>query len=149
MAHLDSRDQGAYIPGGETRLQSAERCVMRSLGARLSSGGKINPRWRRGRASGTSGSELPFKPSFASVNDELCSDDDSESEFTIAGQYDSHVDIHTISSSIITAKNLVSFLQTLREGNILNGDILELALEAMLDESKSILKEEFCNTYYV
>ena len=94
-------------------------------------------------AAGTSGSELPFKPSSASVNDELCSDDDSESEFTIAGQYDSHVDIHTISSSIITAKNLVSFLQTLREGNILNGGILELALEAMLDESKSILKEEF------
>ena len=61
----------------------------------------------------------------------------------VYGQYDSHVDIPTISSSIIAAKNLVSFLQTLREGNILNGDILELALKAMLDESKSILKEEF------
>ena len=91
-------------------------------------------------ATETSGSE---SPSSASVNNELCSDDDSESEFTISGQYDSHADVSTIPSSIITAKNLVSVLQKLREGNINEGDILALALEAMLDESKSILKEEF------
>ncbi|CAB4021361.1 Hypothetical predicted protein, partial [Paramuricea clavata] len=46
------------------------------------------------------------------------------------------------------SKNLVSFLQTLREGNISHifsnkGDILTLVFEAVLDENKSILKEEF------
>ena len=99
-------------------------------------------------AAGTSSSDSSFILNSALVNNEICVDDDSESEFTVAEPYDSHLDCSSISSSNITAKNLVSFLQTLREGNISHvfsneGVVLALALEAVLDESKSILKEEF------
>ena len=65
-------------------------------------------------AAETSSSESSFILNSNLVNKELCSDDDSESDFTISEPYDSHVHL---SSSIITAKNLFSFLQTLREGN--------------------------------
>ncbi len=99
-------------------------------------------------AAETSSSASSFKLSSALVNNELCSRDDSESEFTISEPYDSHFGFSSISSSIVTAKNLVSFLRTLRESNISHkfsneGVILASALEAVLDESKSILKEEF------
>ena len=96
-------------------------------------------------AADTSSSELPFKLSSALLNDDLCSDDNSESELAIAEPYEPLVDIPTIFSSIVTAKNLVSFLQTLHEGKINEGSILalNLALEAVLDESKTALTQEF------
>ena len=117
----------------------ADRCVMRCLNFRAAKQLKM--------AAEMSSSESSFVLNTTLVNNEFSSDDDSESDFTIFEPYDSHVDFSSISSSIITAKNLVSFLQTLREGNTSHifsnkGDILTLALEAVLDESKSILKEE-------
>ena len=132
---------GRLYIGRRNEDRRADRCVMRCLNFRAA-------KQLVKMAAEMSSSESSFVLNSALVNNEFSSDDDSESDFTISEPYDSHVDFSSISSSIITAKNLVSCLQTLREGNTSHifsnkGDILTLALEAALDESKSILKEEF------
>ena len=76
------------------------------------------------------------------------SEDEDEREFiTPSNSYDSHVDFSSISSSI-TSTSLASFLQTLcgiYKPPSKENWLLTLAKEAVSNDSKSVLKEEFLN----
>ena len=76
------------------------------------------------------------------------SEDEDEREFiTPSNSYDSHVDFSSIYSSI-TSTSLASFLQTLcgiYKPLSKENWLLTLAKEAVSNDSKSVLREEFLN----
>jgi hypothetical protein len=81
----------------------------------------------------------------ALLNTQFCLNDINKGEVSFAETSNSHVDISGICSSI-TAKNLKSFLQTLHQvykSPSNEKTILQLVSEALVDENKSDLKDEF------